>query len=82
LNGVIKNPNPESDKGYPWHEYIMALQYLIDSGQVKEEIVKLAEIKDQRPAHTFVFLCLEDNPNEEWNTREVNKWIANWNGKK
>jgi hypothetical protein len=79
LNGVIKDPG--TDRGYPWHEYIMALQYLIDSGQVLEMEVSVPKSGD-RPYHRFVFLCLPDNDNEEWNRREVNKWIANWHKKK
>lgn len=75
LNGVIKDPN--TDRGYPWHEYLMALHYLIESGQVLEEEVSVPKMKD-RPYHKFVFLCLEGNPNEEWNAREVRKWLANW----
>lgn len=75
LNGVIKDPT--SGKGYGWHEYIMALHYLIESGQVIEMEVSVPKSKD-RPYHKFVFLCLPENDNEEWNAREVNKWIANW----
>ena len=75
LNSVIKDPS--SDRGYPWHEYICALQYLIDSGQVIEEVVSVPKTKN-RPYHKFVFLCLEGNDNQEWNAREVNKWLANW----
>lgn len=79
LNGVIKDHN--TGKGYPWHEYIMALQYLIDSEQVIEDVISVPKLGD-RPYHKFVFLCLPDNPNDEWNAREVNKWIANWNKQK
>lgn len=79
LNGVIKDPTTE--RGYPWHEYMMALQYLIDSGQVLELEASVPKLGD-RPYHRFVFLCLPENDNEEWNRREVNKWIANWNKKK
>lgn len=75
LNGAIKDPTTHT--GYPWHEYIMALQYLIDSGQIVEEEVSVPKL-GERPYHKFVFLCLPDNPNEEWNRREVNKWIANF----
>lgn len=75
LNSVIKDP--QTGNGYPWHEYVMALQYLIDSEQVTEEIVEVPKTKN-RPYHKFVFLCLEGNPNEDWNTREVNKWVANF----
>lgn len=75
LNGVIKDPN--TDRGYAWHEYLMALNYLIESGQVLELEVSVPKTKD-RPYHKFVFLGLEGNDNEEWNAREVNKWIANF----
>lgn len=78
LNGVIKDQN--TGKGYAWHEYLMALQYLIESDQVIEEQVSVPKTKD-RPYHKFVFLCLPDNPNEDWNREEVNKWIANFNKK-
>lgn len=76
LNSVIKDPT--TDRGYPWHEYMTSLQYLIDSGQVLEMEVSVPKAGD-RPYHRFVFLCLPDNDNEEWNSREVNKWLANWN---
>ncbi len=79
LNGVIKDPT--TDRGYAWHEYIMALNYLVDSGQVLEIEESVPKEKD-RPYHKFVFLCLPDNDNDEWNRREVNKWIANFNSKK
>lgn len=79
LNNVIKDPN--SEKGYAYHEYLMALQYLIDSNQVIEFVESVPQV-GKRPYHQFVFLGLPDNPNEEWNKREVNKWIENWNKKK
>lgn len=75
LNGSVKDPATGS--GYAWHEYIAALQYLVDTGQVIEMQVSVPKTKN-RPYHKFVFLCLEDNPNEDWNLREVNKWIANF----
>lgn len=75
LNSAIKDP--ATGNGYAWHEYIAALQYLIDTGQVIEQQISVPKTKS-RPYHKFVFLCLEDNPNEEWNAREVNKWIANF----
>lgn len=79
LNGVIKDPS--TDKGYPWHDYIAALNYLIESDQVIEMEVDVPA-SGERPYHKFVFLCLPDNDNEEWNSREVNKWIATWNKQK
>lgn len=75
LNSLVKNTGTEFN--HKWHDYIMALQYLIDSGQVEEQVVSVPKTK-KRPYHKFVFLCIQDNPNEEWNSREVNKWIANW----
>jgi len=79
LNSAIKDPS--SGKGYAYHEYLMALHYLIESGQVIQEEVAVPKTKT-RPYHKFAFLCFPDNPNEEWNSREVNKWIANFNKKK
>lgn len=79
LNSVIKDPTTE--RGYPWHEYIMALNYLIESEQVLEIEVDVPKEGD-RPFHKFVFLCLPDNDNEEWNRREVNKFVANWRKQK
>lgn len=78
INSLIKDP--ETNLGYPYHEYLMALHYLIDSGQIQEDVVSVPKSGD-RPYHKFVFLSFPDNPNEEWNAREVNKWIANWNKK-
>jgi hypothetical protein len=76
LNQAIKDPI--TGAGYGYHDYITALQYLIDSGQVEEVAVKVPK-DGERPSHTFSFLQLPENPNEEWNKREVNKWIENWN---
>lgn len=80
LNGWIKDP--ATGLGYPYHEYLMALHYLIDSGQVETDVISVPEIKDKRPFHKFVFLQFPDNPNEDWNRNEVNKWIANFAKKK
>lgn len=80
LNSAIKDPT--TGAGYPYHEYLMALHYLIDSGQIEQEVVSVPEIKDKRPFHKFVFLQFPDNPNEDWNRNEVNKWIASFNKKK
>ncbi len=79
LNGLIKDP--VTNIGYPYHEYLMALHYLIDSGQIIQEEVTVPKAGN-RPYHKFVFLCFPDNPNEEWNAGEVNKWIANFNKRK
>lgn len=79
LNSLIKDP--VTGTGYGWHVYLCTLQSLIDSGQIVEEIVSVPKV-GKRPYHKFVFLCFPDNENEEWNAREVNKWIANWNKNK
>lgn len=80
LNSMMKDP--VTGRGYGYHEYLMALHYLIDSKQISEEVVGVPEIKDIRPYHKFVFLQFPDNPNEEWNKGQVNKWIASFNKKK
>lgn len=79
LTNLIKDPTTHI--GYPYHEYLAALQYLIDSGQIQEEVVSVPQNGD-RPYHKFVFLQFADNPNEDWNREEVNKWIANFAKKK
>lgn len=75
LNTYVKDP--VSGQGHAWHEYIMALQHLIDDGHVVEEVLSVPKTK-KRPYHKFVFLGLPENDNAEWNAREVNKWIANF----
>lgn len=79
LNSVIKDP--ASGKGYAWHEYLMALHYLIDSDQIEQETVEVPK-KGDRPLHKFVFLQFPENPNDDWNRNEVNKWVANFAKKK
>ena len=79
--------------GYGWHEYIMAIQHLIDDGIIVEQVVEVPEAtqtivkksgkkkeKVLRPAHKFAFLVLTENTDvsEEWNAREINKWIASF----
>ena len=60
----------------------MSLQYLIDTNVIEEYEFSVPEIEKKRPYHKFVFLCLPGKPNEEWNAKAVNKWIANWEKKK
>lgn len=79
LNSLVKDPI--TGQGYGWHDYLTSLQYLIDSGQIVEMTESVPKER-KRPYHKFVFLCLPDNPNEDWNRTEVNKWIANWNKNK
>jgi len=89
LNPSIKDPM--TGKGYLWHEYLMAVQHLLDDGTIEERVVDVPEGRKMftkkngkqkervaRPAHKFAFLCLTENSavNDEWNAREINKWIA------
>lgn len=74
--------DPMTMQGYNTHDYLMSLQYLIDTGVIKEYEVSVPEIKKKRPYHKFVFLCLPQNDNEEWNAKAVNNWIENWEKKK
>lgn len=89
LNSYVKDPT--TGQGYPWHEYVMAVQHLIDGELVSEEVIDVPEAKKRfldkkgrkkekvtRPAHRFAFLCLAENgeKNAEWNAKAVNKWIA------
>ena len=79
LNSYMKDP--VSNVGYRIHEYLMTVQYLIDTEQILERVVSIPATK-KRPYHKFVFLCLPGNDNEEWNARAVNKWIANFESSK
>lgn len=79
LNNLVKNQG--SQFNYPYHEYLMSLQYLIDSKQIEEGVVEVPKA-GKRPYHKFVFLQFPDNPNEDWNRNEVNNWIANFAKKK
>lgn len=75
LTGWVKNPMVEYN--YPYHEYVTSLQYLIDTKKVIEHEMTVPKTKN-RPFHRFVFLCLPGNDNEEWNAREINKFISDW----
>lgn len=79
LNTLIKDP--VTGMGYPYHEYLMALQYLIDSEQIEQAVESVPKEGD-RPYHKFVFMQFPGDPNEDWNRREINKWIANFRKKK
>ncbi len=79
LTNLVKNPG--SQFNYPYHEYLMALGYLLDTGQIEEAEVSVPK-ENGRPYHKFVFLQFPENANEDWNRREVNKWIANFAKKK
>lgn len=89
LNGYVKDPS--TGQGYPWHEYLMAVQHLIDGELVVQDVIdvpaSIKRFKDKkgrdkekmlRPPHKFAFLGLADNAekNAEWNAKAVNKWIA------
>lgn len=65
-------------QGYPTHEFLMSLQWMIDEGLIIEDTISVPEIKNKRPYHRFVFLCLPENDNQEWNAKAVNTWIDNW----
>lgn len=79
LNSLIKDP--ASGRGYGYHEYLMALHYLIDSDQIEQKIETVPK-EGQRPFHRFVFLQFKDNPNDDWNRGVINNWIATWNKNK
>lgn len=79
LNSLMKDR--VTGLGYPWHDYLMTLQYLIDSDQIEQQVESVPKAL-KRPYHKFVFLQFPGNPNEDWNRNEINKWIANWNKKK
>lgn len=72
LNGQIKDP--ASGYGYPWHDYLMAMQHLIDQGTVVQDVIEVPKSKN-RPAHKFAFIGLPENDNAEMNAKAVNKWI-------
>ena len=91
LNGYVKDPT--SGQGYGWHEYIMAVQHLIDDNIIEQQVIETepgvrvfkkntgkTREKIVRPAHKFAFLGLLENSevNSEWNQREVDKWIASF----
>jgi len=81
LTSLVKNAG--SQFNYPYHEYLMALQYLVDSKQVEEQIEVIEkDKKTKRPRHVYVFYQSPDNPNEDWNKKIINNWVANWNKKK
>lgn len=88
LNSQMKDMS--TGKGYAWHEYLCAVQHLLDGELIVADEVAVPQatkkFKDKkgrpkekviRPAHNFVFLGLAENAdkNEEWNARAVNKWI-------
>lgn len=87
LNKLIKDP--ATNQGYGWHEYIMAVQHLIDGELIIQYAVDVPEksttivnkkgkkkVKVLRPAHKLAFLGLAENKdvNEEWNANAVEKW--------
>lgn len=90
LNVYIKDPG--TGEGYPWHEYVMVLQHLLDGELIEEEVIEVEEkratVKNPetgkkeeqvvRPGHKFAFLGLAENgeKNAEWNRAAVDKWLA------
>lgn len=81
LDAYIRDP--KTGAGEPMHEYLMTLQYLIDTGQLVQEIVSLPKTP-KRPYHKFLFLCLPENAevNQEWNAKQINSWIARFESNK
>lgn len=76
LDGQIKDPL--TNEGYKRYQYLMTLQYLVDTGLIVEEVVSVPGVKGKRPPHKFVFLCLPENGelNQEWNAKQINNWLA------
>ena len=89
MNSQVKDPT--SGLGYGWHEYINAVQHLLDDGTIVQDVIDVPaktksiitkkgkqKTKVLRPAHKFAFLCLPENAeqNGEWNAKAINKWIA------
>lgn len=76
LDGQIKDPI--TGEGYKRYQYLMTLQYLVDQGQIIEEVVSVPGIRGKRPARKFVFLNLPEykEQNHEWNAKAVNDWLA------
>lgn len=87
LNKLIKDP--ATGQGYGWHEYLMAIQHLIDGELIIQDVVDVPEKKIivtgkkgkkkekiVRPAHKLAFLGLAENKevNAEWNANAVEKW--------
>lgn len=62
-------------RGYPAHEYLMTMQYLIDKGMVVENTITVPKTK-KRPFHRFIFLGLPENDNQKMNSRAIHKWIT------
>lgn len=79
LTSLVKNNG--SQFNYPYHDYLMALQYLIDSKQIEVEEVTIPK-QGKRPFQKWFVLQFPGNPNEDWNRNAVNKFIANWNKNK
>lgn len=80
MTGWIQDP--VTRKGYPFHEYLMTLQWLIDNGHVVERKIKIPEIKDKRPYKEFDFLDLAAFDNEAWQKKAVSKWLAEFDNNK
>lgn len=79
MDGEMKDAT--TGQGYPWHVYLMTRQYLVDSGQIVEDVVSVPKTKG-RPFHRFVFMGLPGNDNEEMNAKEINNWLAQWTNRK
>lgn len=75
LDGQIKDPI--TGEGYKRYKYLMTLQYLVDQGQIIEQVVSVPGVRKKRPARKFVFLNLPEfgDQNHEWNAKAVNDWI-------
>lgn len=84
MDGEIKIMKPDGtfENGYPWHEYLMTRQHLVDTGMIVEDVMSIPGVKKKRPFHRFVFMGLPENDNEEMNAKAVNKWLAGWDTKK
>jgi hypothetical protein len=79
LNSYVKDPT--SGRGYPLHEYLMTVQYLIDTGALIEDVLSIPKTKN-RPFNRWIFLGIPGNDNAEMNAKAVNKWIAQWESKR
>lgn len=75
--------DPATQMGYKTHDFVMAMQYLLDTKQIVDHTISVPEIKNKRPFNKFVFYFFPDtDQREEWAAKAVNQWIKQFEEKK
>lgn len=69
--------DPATNVGYPFHEYLMAVHYMIEKGSIEKYEIKVKKTK-KVPERTFEFLTLPENLDKQFGQAAVDEWVKSY----